>query len=224
MQIIKRNQLIILVISLMLVTAGYLNFTAREGNEIEAAGIIEHMVLAELGDATFVSGNVITEETNSEDIVANIVENSTTESDTAESTTGNTQTNSVTKDTNKTVETVKKPDDYFTNTRLERDKMYSQMIESYQKMLDSSTVSEIQKGIAQTEINNINNTKNAIMIMENLLKLKGIEDILVLINDKSVNVIVKTDELASETVAQIQNIVTREMNTDIENLHITEKK
>lgn len=37
MQIIKRNQLIILVISLMLVTAGYLNFTTRQQGEIEAS-------------------------------------------------------------------------------------------------------------------------------------------------------------------------------------------
>lgn len=62
--------------------------------------------------------------------------------------------------------------------------------------------------------------------MENLLKLKGIEDIIVLINDKSINVVVKTEseELKPETIAQIQNIVTREMNTDIENIHISEKK
>ena len=33
MKILKRNQLIILVISLMLVTAGYLNFTNTDYNE-----------------------------------------------------------------------------------------------------------------------------------------------------------------------------------------------
>ena len=46
MKILKKNQLIILVISLMLVTAGYLNFTATDNNNISGNTI------AELGDAT----------------------------------------------------------------------------------------------------------------------------------------------------------------------------
>lgn len=152
------------------------------------------MALADLGDATLVSSNAITENRNEIS-------------------------------SNKVIETAKTTNDYFNNTRLEREKMYSQMIESYQKMLDSATVSEVQKGIAQTEINNINHTKNAIMIIENLLKLKEIEDVVVLMNDKSINVVVKPKEqLKPEIVAQIQNIVTREMNTEIENIHISEQK
>ena len=63
-------------------------------------------------------------------------------------------------------------DDYYTKSRLERENMYSQMIESYQKIIDKTNASESQKQSAQKEITKINEQKNAIMIAENLLKNK----------------------------------------------------
>ena len=50
MKVLKKNQLIVLVISLMLMTAGYLNFTNKE---------IKKEQISALGDATLVSGNAI---------------------------------------------------------------------------------------------------------------------------------------------------------------------
>ena len=97
------------------------------------------------------------------------------------------------------------------------------MLESYQKMLDSSTVGTEQKAIAQNEITKINNTKNAIMIAENLIKTKGFEDVLILVNDVNINVIVKTESLETNAIAQIQNIIAREMKANIENIHISNK-
>lgn len=90
-------------------------------------------------------------------------------------------------------------------------------------MLDSSTVGAEQKAIAQNEITKINNTKNAIMIAENLLKTKGFNNALILVNDANINVIVGFDELTTEQIAQIQNIISREMKANIENIHISNK-
>jgi len=71
MKILKRNQLIVLVISLMLITAGYLNFTSQENmNTIPTSDVV-----AELGDATLVSSIPITNE-NEENSISNGVENS----------------------------------------------------------------------------------------------------------------------------------------------------
>ena len=112
-------------------------------------------------------------------------------------------------------------EDYFINSRLDRDKMYSQMLESYQKILDNVNVSAEQKAIATQEISKINNQKNSIMIAENLIKNKGLEDVVIFINLDSISVIVKAEELSKEQIAQIQNIVTREIGTEIENVHIS---
>ena len=110
--------------------------------------------------------------------------------------------------------------EYFTSSKLERDNMYSQMLENYQKMLNNSNIAEDQKSIASQEIKNINNTKNSIMICENLIKTKGFKDVVIFVNGESVNIVVKSEKLTEEQVAQIQNIVTREVNTEIENIHI----
>ena len=115
-------------------------------------------------------------------------------------------------------------DDYFTESKLTRDKMYSQMLESYQKILESSNLDEAQKQIASQEINNINNKKNAIMISENLIKNKGIEDVVIFVNDKSISVIVKASDLTEEQIAQVQNIIARELNAEIDNIHISTKE
>ena len=112
--------------------------------------------------------------------------------------------------------------EYFSKIKLDRDTMYSQMIETYQKILEDNNIQDEQKSISAEEIKNINNRKNAIVTIENLIKAKGIKDVAVLINDQVIDVIVKKDEnLTDEEVAQISNIVSRELNTDIENIHIT---
>lgn len=127
------------------------------------------------------------------------------------------------KEENQTIITNITVEDYFAESRLTRDKMYSQMLESYQKILESSNISESQKQIATQEISNINNKKNAIMICENLIKNKGIEDVCIFVNDKSISVIVKAINLEEEQIAQVQNIITRELNVDISNIHISNK-
>ena len=101
--------------------------------------------------------------------------------------------------------------------------MYSQQIENYQDILSNTNVSEAQKKIAQEEITRINKEQNAIMIAENLIKTKGIDDLVIFVNEESINVIVKGDELEKEEIVQIQNIVTRELEADIGNVHIMNK-
>ena len=112
-------------------------------------------------------------------------------------------------------------DDYFTRSKLERETMYSQMLETYTGILENEKISSEQKDIAENEIKNINDTKNAIMVVENLLGTKGFENVIVFVNNPSINVVIKAEELTTEQVAQVQNIVQRELKTDIENIHIT---
>ena len=70
------------------------------------------------------------------------------------------------------------------------------------------------------EITKINEQKNALMITENLIKTKGFEDLIIFINDDSINVIIKKEKLSKEDTAQIQSIIAREMNAKIANIHI----
>ena len=100
--------------------------------------------------------------------------------------------------------------------------MFSQMLDNYKSILENSSIADEQKKVASDEIKNINNNQNSITTIENLLKGKGFQDVVVLLNDNSTNVIVKSDsELKKEQVAQIENIVSRELNIEIEKIHIS---
>ena len=207
--IIKKNQVIIFTIALMLIVAGYMNYTSNTNTTLETAKYMDSEKYADLGDAKLVSTNVVGEAV-SENATENKEENLVPNTDTEEN--------------KQIIQTNATDNQYFTQSKLDRDNMYSQMIETYQKMLLNSTITEEQKGIASQEIQNINNQKNSIMIAENLIKNKGFEDVIIFINDNSINVIVKAEELKQEQVAQIQNIIQRELKTEISNIHISNKK
>lgn len=118
----------------------------------------------------------------------------------------------------------KEDDDYFEESKLSRDTMYSQTLETYQKMLNNSNVSEEQKTIVTQEITKLNKEKNAIMICENLISTKGFENCVIFINVDSISVILKADELKTDEIAQIQNIISREIGASVENIHIMTRK
>lgn len=232
MKIIKKNQIIIFVIALMLVTAGYLNYTTGEGEDaLATSGLADNAEVAEIGDAKLVSSNSLTNEESSSisSEKNNNISNNTVSSNVVKNEENQSKTNIASNNVEngeKTVTTsTKNNDDYFTNSRLTRDTMYSQMIESYQKILNNTSVSADQKAISQTEIKKINDLKNSIMICENLIKTKGINDVVIFANDTSISVIIKTngEEVTKEQAAQVQNIVAREMKAEIENIHISNK-
>lgn len=222
MKILKKNQIVIYVIAIMLMTAGYLNYSTNDSsNSVETSMNIESKddsKLADIGDATLVNSNDVVESNTQAQETTAEAENNTTNSETTKE--NETQTNEVETSTD-SVKNSK--DDYFSKSKLERETMYSQMLETYEKVLNSTNAEEVQKQSATTEIKKINDTKNSIMICENLIRTKGFEDCVIFVNGDSVSIIVKKDELAKEDVAQIQNIISREMNSQIENIHIANK-
>ena len=216
--ILKKNQVIISAIAIMLIAAGYMNYTANTKDTLEASVLADTESYAQLGDATLVSANV-TDNTTIDTAISTNTEN--TESD---GNTGNTENIENFGDTDVTQTSNSTSNEYFTESRLEREKMYSQMLESYQNILENTQISETQKDISQNEIKNINDTKNAIMIVENLIKNKGFEDVVIFVNGESISVIIKGGEITPEQIAQIQNIVSRELSAEVDNIHISNKE
>ncbi len=234
MKLFKKNQVIIYVIVLMLMTAGYLNYTNNTKNQaaVETSMQMESaddMQLADIGDATLVSSNELVTENTQENQNATKEENLLDANTTNENQTIiNTNTNAEESKTNQSIETRQtnsnsSSNDYFTKSKLERETMYSQILETYEKVLNSTNSLEINKQTATQEIQKINDTKNSIMISENLIRTKGFENSVIFVNGDSVSVIVGAQEIKPEEVAQIQNIIARELKTDIQNIHIATK-
>ena len=211
-QILKKNQIIISVIAIMLIAAGYMNYTSNEKQALETAVLTDSEKYAGIGDATLVSANVAdnndlvnNDETQNTDNENNDTSKNEDKKDEIKSNEQNTETteNAVQNEINtSTTVTENSGNQYFAELRLERDKMYSQMLESYQKILSNSQISETQKEISENEINKINDTRNG----------------------DSISIIVKAKELKEEQIAQIQNIISRELKGEIENIHISNKE
>ena len=192
----KKSEIAIYAISLMLVAAGYFNYSTfnqkTEETYSEDVGNISEQY-ANVGDAVLVSNN------ETENVTDENTKTTTSSSETTE-----------TKTENET--------DYYANAKLNRDKMYAEMISNYEKIINNPNASEAQKSIATQEITKINNTKNAIMISENLIGTKGFNNCVILVNDGSVNVVVNVQGgLNKENVAKLQNIVSRELKVEIDN-------
>lgn len=208
MKIIKKNELTILVIALMLVTAGYLDYIGKNKTEEVSSEITnqEEMAsspnaeeqqeeIAKLGDAKLVSDN-------------------------------QEQTQEVFSEEEKKEEEkkeTKEDDGYFVSAKLDRTNMYSQVIENYQKIIENPNVSEEQKAITTQEIARVNKEQNSVMISENLLLAKGFDKCIIFVNDKSISVIIGKQDLSQEEIAQIQNIISRELEASADNIHISVK-
>ena len=213
MKLLKKNQVIIYTIAVLLMVAGYLSYSTNTGEALEAS-INEVANTANIGDARLVSTEPVDENTVNEVQNTTNVTNTSNTNTIAENTANNTiaQTNATVSD-----------DDYFAKSKLERDSMYSQMLETYENVLNSDNSLETQKQSATEEITKINNTKNSIMVCENLLKTKGFDNSVIFVNGDSISVIIGAEQLTQEEIAQIQNIISREMKADIQNIHISTK-
>lgn len=199
--VIKKKEVLIGILALFLMAIGFISYNPNQENQYGKIADVGNYS-ERLGDATLVSSNSIENEINGEDTNENnnVVQNQVEEES----------------------ETIAKTD-YFLQAKMDRNNTYSETVEIYEKMLESSNITSDQKAIAQNEITNITNEKKAIQTAENLIKMKGIEDVVIFKNATGVSVIVKSDVLLQEQVAQIQNIVEREFQIEGKNINITNK-
>ena len=241
---LKKKEFAIYAIALMLVTAGYFNYLNFDFKSLKTSARVEENDVNMISDNQEIADVSIDTNSNKEDESElntneedNIVETESNHdkqvevsSNDVEDTKEENKTNigdAVLVNSNETVEKSSSADttkDYYAATKLERNQMYAEMIKNYEYMINNPNLSEIQKSIAREEITTINNNKNAIMICENLILSKDFDECVILINDQSVNIVVHVkDGLNTEKVSQIQNIISRELATEIENIHISEK-
>ena len=191
---IKKGSVALYVLAMMIVTAGYWNYISNESQTIETVSMSQNNQNEE---------NTTDEHLGDATLVSN---------------------NELIEDEEENIETfISQEDEYFQESKLSRDTMYSQTLETYQGILNNSNVSEEQKAIVTQEITELNKEKNAIMICENLISTKGFKNCVIFVNIESISVIIEADELQTDEIAQIQNIISREMNAKVENIHIMTK-
>lgn len=231
---LKKKEVIIYAIALMLVAAGYFNYLNFDSNVVETASEINDDSIIGKDDNKIKekpideSNNIENNSMNVANIEEPIIETSNKTEDENDQNNANIG-DAVLVSNNETNESSlgsenSENKNYYAATKLERNQMYAEMIKNYEEIISNTNSTEVQKSIATEEISKINNNKNAIMICENLIITKGFKECVIMINDQSVNIVVNIEGgLNTERVSQIQNIISRELSTEIENIHITEK-
>lgn len=213
----NKKQLILSLVATVLIVTGYFNFQNVENKNMQAK--IEDEISDEnIGDVELVNSEALIMENTVQNIVIQnekVIKEIESKKEEIE------KENK--KESEKIEEIVNNKDsnNYFVKTRLERDNMYSRMLESYEEIVNNDKISSEQKAVAIQEISNINNYKNGIMISENLIKNKGFEDVVILINNNTVSVVVKKDNLYETDIVKIQNIIETKLGFEAKNISIS---
>ncbi len=112
--------------------------------------------------------------------------------------------------------------DFFTEYRLERDKIRSERFDVLRDMVKNSQTEEARQQV-QEAILRLVQEKQREYEMENLIKARGFQDALVVIQDKTVNAIIKAPGFTREEVIQVAEVISRVSGVRPEDITISAK-
>lgn len=121
------------------------------------------------------------------------------------------------------VETAAKADssaDYFKTSKEEREKAREEAIDLIEETLDNDNLKEADKKSALAKAEEIAARMEQESNIETLLKAKGFNQAIAVINDTGISVIVKAEGLTSQQTLQIQDVVTGETSIPLANIKI----
>lgn len=112
--------------------------------------------------------------------------------------------------------------DFFTEYRLEREKLRSEKTEILQQVLKQAATEE-QKKQTQDALVRLLGEKQKEAELESLIKAKGFADALIFLRERSVSAVIKTGTLQREEVLQIAEIISRVAGVGMEDITISAK-
>lgn len=202
-KILKKNQIIITTLAIMVAIAGYLNYSGRLLNEeADTASSDDSLVLLTDGETV---ENTYTDDT--ADIVSldSDVETGSTGTSVGEAVLANARTG----------------DNLLAQARLNREQVRAKSKESLLEVINNANVGEEQKQEAAAVMTSMAEEAEQEAAAELLLEAKGFEDCVVSITDGSADVVVNMEEVDDAQRAQIEDIVKRKTNISGENIVIT---
>jgi alanyl-tRNA synthetase len=121
---------------------------------------------------------------------------------------------------------LEKTDDSIAVFRRDRDNMFSELSENYSNIISNKSTNVDTINVYQKKLNELIEQKNLITMVENVIKSKGIEDIVIIpTSNNNINVVIKsTEDLKSEQMAQIQQILVDQLGASPNKLSISCKR
>lgn len=227
MFVIKKNQVVITALVVMIAAAGYLNYidSVPSGtSEVmltdadEAAGLVQ----GEVGDGSnFAQSeadeNVIAMNTE-EDIESAALEN--------DDSTAVNEADAASGDDAGTAVFVNSSDDssYFVQAKLEREQSRSKQKDLLNEMLNNEQLGTENKNEVTTAMLEIQQRIEKETAAEAMIEAKGFKEAYVRIDDDTVDVVVEKAQLTEAELAQIEDIVKRKTGVSAEKIRITPLK
>ena len=215
-RLFRKNQIIITSLAIMIVIAGYLNFTADQTKPVkqEAAAETAEKIREENIQAEEAAAGAEADITSfpDEDLASVSAE--------AEST-ADTETPEGEKVGEAVLTSSASAGAFSASAKLNREQVRSKNEASILEIINNTDISEDMKADAIASMNRMTDRAEKELDAELLLEAKGFKDSVVSINDDSVDVIVGAAEITDEQKAQIEDIVTRKTERNVSDIVIT---
>ncbi|MBS4959277.1 MAG: SpoIIIAH-like family protein [Clostridiales bacterium] len=219
MFIIKRNQVIVTALVVMIAVAGYLNFTETSQGESTASVMQTDSdavlnaegdgmyTLADNGEEDFTVAQGETDPITGE-VVASAEEGSS-EDDTGAAVFVNASA---------------APDTYFAQAKLEREQARAKQKDLLTEMINNGNVDQQQKAKCAESMMDIQKRIEKETAAEAMIESKGFKEAYVRIDDETVDVVVEKAELSDAETAQIMDIVKRKTGFSDDKIRISPLK
>ncbi len=215
-RLFRKNQIIITSLAIMIVIAGYLNFTADQTKPVkqEAAAETAEKIREENIQAEEAAAGAEADITSfpDEDLASVSAE---------EESTADTETPEGEKVGEAVLTSSASAGAFSASAKLNREQVRSKNEASLLEIINNTDISEDMKADAFASMNRMTDRAEKELDAELLLEAKGFKDSVVSINDDSVDVIVGAAEITDEQKAQIEDIVTRKTERNVSDIVIT---
>ena len=201
-RIIKKNQIIIAALAVMIAAAGYLNYSGKifpsKDNAEQANAELANQELLDISeeDLASASGDI-----NSQD--------------------GGTEDGSVEGTPGEAVLTSGEASAVVAEAKVTREQVRAQNKESLMEIIDNENLSDEQKQDAVNQMVAMTDLAEKEAAAETLLASKGFSEVVVSLNADSADVVVNAAELSDANRAQIEEIVARKTGVAAQNIIIT---
>ncbi len=193
MKIMKRSQIAIISLSLMVMIAGYVNYKYNPERE------------ENLGKSVYV---------NSKD---GFMYSNVSIYEDKEENAGKTD-----EETANNLYKQKEAKETLSTFRANRNDMFSELKETYSKAVSANSGNVEKQEEYQKKLNELIKNKHAITVVEELIKSKGIDDIVIVPTNDNLNVIVADkEEITKEQIAMIQKVIQDELKFPADKITIS---
>lgn len=230
--LLKKNQIIITALAIMIAIAGYLNLT--KDSVTDEKGKIDDKVAEAGGYESFSEADFLAENELSDDVLEISDEDSVTDStyEVANSGSGDLIIAENSSEIESAAEEQSVPGeailasttisgDYFSSAKLKREQTRSKNKTMLMDLLADTSATEEQRNIAFGKIVALAETAEIENATELLLEAKGFDGAVVSIVENSVDVVINAASVTDGQIAQIEDIVIRKTGMDAENIVVS---